>query len=175
MSPPQLPQRLSCPRPIRGAPLGSRLLTRRQGPGSGFSLLELTVALTLVAVLCGLGAPLWRVTVDRWAVRSVRDRAAIALHRARLEARRWGGANLEIDAEAGSLRLLRAPSDSLIWEDSSPGDHRVRVVLPRGAGATTLTFDALGLGVVASRTLLFRRGRAEARLIVSSRGRGTRR
>jgi prepilin-type N-terminal cleavage/methylation domain-containing protein len=147
---------------------------RRSRP-SGFTLLEVAVVLGLISLLTGLGAPLWRGATDRWAVRTVRDRAAVTLHRARLEARRWGGAQLVVDAAAGRLRLHRVASDSVIWEDASARDHRVQVVLPRGASGTTLRFDALGLGVVASRTLVFRRGAAEARLVVSSRGRGTRR
>ena len=164
---------LRFPRPDQGVDRRSRA-TRRCGD-DGFTLLELTVALALIALLAGLGAPLWRSTVDRWAVRTVRDRTAVALHRTRLEARRWGGARLELDAEEGWLRLHRSRPDSLLWEDRSPAERRVEVVLPRGAAQTTLTFDPLGLGVVASRTLLFRRGRAEARLVVSSRGRGVRR
>ena len=141
----------------------------------GFTLLELAVTLSLLSLVAGLGAPLWRGAVDGWAVRTVRDRSAVALHRARLEARRWGGARLELDAPGGRLRLYRIGPDSLIWEDPSPGEHRVQLVLPRGADETTLDFDALGLGIVGSRTLLFRRGGAEARLVVSSRGRATRR
>lgn len=143
--------------------------------GGGFTLLELTVALALVAVLVGLGSPLWRSATDRWAVRTVRDQTAVALHRARLEARRWGGARLEVDAAEGRLRLHRRVPDSLVWEDATARDHRVELVLPRGEDRTTLRFDALGLGIVASRSLVFRRGTAEARLVISSRGRGSRR
>ncbi|MEJ2539799.1 MAG: hypothetical protein P8188_07500 [Gemmatimonadota bacterium] len=138
-------------------------------------MLELMVSLALLSLLAGIGAPLWRSTVDRWAVRSVRDRALAALHRTRVEARRWGGAYLEVDGEAGSFRLHRLTGDSLVWEDRAPDEHRVRVLTPRGASRTTLSFDPLGLGIVSSRTLLFRRGAAEARLVVSSRGRATRR
>ncbi len=140
----------------------------------GFTLLELSVVLTLISVLVGLGTPLWRSMVDRWAVRTVRDRTAVALHRSRVEARLWGGARLEVDAAAGHLRIIRTRTDSLIWEDDAAAHHRVRMVLPRGVEGTTLAFDALGLGVVASRTILFRRGEAEDALIVSSRGRGRR-
>jgi prepilin-type N-terminal cleavage/methylation domain-containing protein len=147
----------------------------RRTPSAGFTLLELTVALTLAAVVLGLGAPLWRSTVDRWAVRTVRDRTAAALSRARLEARRWGGARLDVDAGLGRLRLERSHPDSVLWEDDSAERYRVLMVLPRGSTRTVLSFDALGLGVVSSRTLVFRRGTAEARLVVSSRGRATRR
>jgi prepilin-type N-terminal cleavage/methylation domain-containing protein len=139
----------------------------------GFTLLELVVVLSLVALLIGLGAPIWRGTVDRWAVRSVRDRTLAALHRTRVEARAGGGARLEVDGARGRVQVWGP--DSLLWEDRSPAEHGVDISLPGGAAATTLTFDALGLGVVASRTLVFRRGAAEARLVVSARGRGTRR
>lgn len=156
----------------------SRRTPLAPGPGAGepgFTVLELTVALTLISILIGLAAPLWRGATDRWAVRSVRDRAAVALHRTRTEARLWGGARLELDAAVGALRLYRSHPDSLVWEDRAPGEHRVAIDLPRGATSTTLDFDPLGLGIVASRTLMFRRGSAEARLVVSSRGRGRRR
>lgn len=155
-------------------PLVLRREARRR-VSSGFSLLELTVVLTLLFVLVGLGAPLWRGAVDVWAVGVVRDRAAVALHRTRVEARRWGGARLELDADEGRLRLLLSSTDSVVWEDSSLKDHRVQLVLPREASTATLAFDALGLGIVTSRTLVFRRGGAERRLVVSSRGRGSRR
>ena len=135
--------------------------------------MELLVVVALLSVLTGLGAPLWRGTVDRWAVRSVRDRTLAGVHRARLEARSLGGARLEVDGTEGNLRVWAG--DSLLWHDASPGRERVAISLSSGAETTTLTFDALGLGVVASRTLWFRRGEAEARLVVSARGRATRR
>lgn len=144
-------------------------------PSSGFTLLELMAVLAIVGVLLGMGTPLWRSTADRWAVRTVRDGTASALRRTRLEARRWGGARLEIDAGAGRLRVYRTSPDSVLWEDDRLAELRVDLTLPRNALRTTLHFDGLGLGVVASRTLVFRRGAAEARLVVSSRGRGTRR
>ena len=139
-------------------PLARRVRSSRcEGPGPrvGFTLLELTLVLALMALLASLGAPVWRSSLDRWAVRSVRDRTAVALHRARAEARRWGGARLEVDAAEGRLRLHRTSSDSVVWEDGSAREHRVQVILPRGRTGTSLTFDALGLGVVASRTLVF--------------------
>ena len=139
----------------------------------GFTLLELAVVLTLLAVLVGLGTPLWRGSVDQWAVRSVRDRTLAALHRTRLEARTRGGARLEVDGPTGRVTVWAA--DSLLWQDASAAEHRVTVALPGGGPVTPLAFDALGLGVVTSRTLVFRGGDAEARLVVSARGRGTRR
>ena len=147
-------------------------LRHRSGSG-GFTLIELVVVLSLGAVLAGLGAPLWRGTVDLWAVRSVRDRTLAALHRTRVEARTGGGARLEVDGARGLVQVWSL--DSLLWEDRSPSEHGVEISVPGGASTATLTFDALGLGVVASRTLVFRRGDAEARLVVSARGRGTRR
>lgn len=165
--------------PSRSRPGAVRRLRRSLDPlesraGRGFTLLELTVALALLSLLLGLGAPLWRGTVDHWAVRTVRDRVAAGVHRARLEGRLRGGSRFELDAAAGRLSLHGTAPDSLLWEDESPREHRVRLVLPRGADQTRLRFDALGLGVVASHTLVFRRGDAEARLVVSSRGRVSR-
>lgn len=146
---------------------------RRTAPAPGFTLLELAVALTLVAVVLAIGVPLGRATLDQWTVRAIRDQALAALHRTRMEARIHGGAELVFDGDGGML-VARA-ADSVLWERRDAADASVSIELPDGTTFTSLTFDRLGLGVVSSRTILFRRGEAVARLVVSSRGRGARR
>jgi hypothetical protein len=49
--------------------------------------------------------------------------------------------------------------------------YRTNLTLSRDRPEAVLRYDALGLGRVASQTLLFTRGRAEARLTVSAYGR----
>lgn len=151
------------PRPLVRLPVADR---------SAFTLLEVIAVLALGAVLLGLSAPLSRAVTDRWAVNAARDEALAALHRARTTARIRGGALLELDGGTGVVRVL--VRDSVAWEGRSATENRVRITLPDGTPGTAIPFDALGLGVVGSRTVLFRRGGAEARLIVSSRGRGRR-
>lgn len=139
----------------------------------GFSLLELVVAIALTGVALALAAPLGRDTLDRWTVRAVRDQALAALHRSRMEARIRGGVVLTFDGDRGVISARTR--DSLLWERRDPADASVSMELPDGRRATELVFDRLGLGIVTSRTILFRKGEAEARLVVSSRGRGSRR
>lgn len=140
---------------------------------TGFTLLEVAVALCLMSLALSVVAPLARRTLDLWAVRAVRDGALAALHRTRMEARIRGGAILAVDGDAGTLEARVA--DSVLWRSRQPGEAGVRVSLPDGRTGVDLAFDALGLGIVTSRTLVFRRGEAEARLVISSRGRASRR
>lgn len=142
-------------------------------PRHGFTLLELGIVLGILGLLLSLALPMGRRTLDFWAVQAVRDQALAALHRTRMEARVRGGAVLEVDGVAGTI-VARA-ADSILWVRHEPGEAEVSIALPDGSTRTAVSFDALGLGVVASRTLVFRRGRAEARLVISSRGRGARR
>ena len=140
---------------------------------AGITLLDLVAVLALLGVALGLAIPASRAAVDRRAVSSVRDQALAALHRSRLEARMRGGAVLEFDGVQGRLRVLSG--DSLLWSSDAPGEHRVTMALQDGGRSTAVRFDALGLGILASRTVLFRGGGAEAGLVISSRGRGRRR
>jgi hypothetical protein len=91
-----------------------------------------------------------------------------------MEARIRGGATLAVDGKTGALAAWAG--DSLLWSRSEGLRSGVRITRPDGALLVdSLEFDALGLGAVTSRTLVFRRGDAEARLVISSRGRGSRR
>lgn len=129
--------------------------------------------MALLGVALSVTLPVGRDAVDRWIVRAVRDQALAALHRVRMEARIRGGASLEVDGSTGTL-TARA-GDTLLWVRRDPAEAGVAVSLPDGSPHTEIFWDALGLGVVSSRTLVFRRGAAEARLVVSARGRGSRR
>jgi type II secretory pathway pseudopilin PulG len=147
---------------------------RHSRPAAAFTVLELVVALALAGVLVGMSLPAGRGLLDRLAVGAERDRALAALHRVRVEARIRDGATLAVDGRTGVL-TARA-GDSLLWRRADAGRSGVRITHPDGTPAVdTLDFDAWGLGVVTSRTLVFRRGHAEARLVISSRGRGSRR
>lgn len=144
--------------------------TPRSRP-SGVTLLELAVVLVILAVALGVALPVTGSALDRWAAAAARDEALALLHRARMEARLHGGARLELTADPAALSLR--VGDSLVTAWSAPRGGLV-LHLPRDRTRDVLRFDALGLGVVTSRTLRFRQGRAESRLIISSRGRGRR-
>lgn len=138
----------------------------------GVTLAEIATVLVLAGVALGMALPLTSRALDRWAVRAARDEALALLHRARMEARLAGGARLEIRLEPAAMAVFTG--DSLVAEWSGGAEGGVRIDLPGDRLRDELWFDALGLGVVTSRTLVFRRGPAEARLVISSRGRARR-
>jgi prepilin-type N-terminal cleavage/methylation domain-containing protein len=140
---------------------------------TGFTVLEVLVVLTLIGVGSALAFPVGRRALDGWAVRTVRDAGISAIHRARMEARRRGGASLEFRADSGRAELRAG--DSLLWRWTDPVDAGVEMVLARDRQVDVLHFDARGLGRVTSRTVRFTRGEASRALVISSRGRATRR
>ena len=101
------------------------------------------------------------------AVLAAREAAVAHIGRTRREARLSGGARLELRRDRARLWIESGgtPRDTLALES------RFGVHMELGGGAASLSFDALGLGRVASRSLWFVRGTARAGLIVSSYGR----
>ena len=142
---------------------------RRAG---GFTLVELATALFILGLSLSLLLPAAGRQVEWMAVRGARDEVAGLLHRARGEAVARGGAQLVLSASppiakvlAGEETLARATLDE---------SYGVSMTLSRGQQEATLAFGPLGLGLVASQTLRFKRGEAEAVLVVSSLGRAVR-
>lgn len=142
------------------------------GESPGFTLAEVVTVLVLTGVVLGLALPLTGRALDRWAVQASRDEALALVHRTRMEARLGGGARLFITSEPAALAVFRG--DSLVQEWKDGARRGVRIELPGQRSQDELRFDGLGLGIVTSRTLAFRRGSAEARLVISSRGRARR-
>ena len=139
----------------------------------GTTLVELLLVLAVGAVLLGLGVPRGRALLDHLAVTAAREEIAGMLHRARALAHEASGATLLVDVDAESMTLV-----------GGDGGVRGRLLLAeRGldlstsgsGGVIDMTWNALGWGVITSRTLVVRRGAGEARVVVSSRGRATRR
>jgi type II secretory pathway pseudopilin PulG len=134
---------------------------------SGYSLLDLTVALALMGLGVSVLVPTARRQADRSAVLAAREAVVAELARARRESRLAGGAVLQL-RRAGSLLWVeagQAPRDTLALEE------RFGVRMEPGAASGSLAFDALGIGRLANRTLAFTRGDASARLVVSAYGR----
>lgn len=139
---------------------------------TGHTLLELLAVLALAALLVPAGAAALRSAGDRAAVHAVREELAANLVRTRAEARGRGGAALIVLPDP--LRLLLVAGEDTLRR-AEPGRER-GVVLEPAPGAASATplhieYDALGLGRMASATVRIRRGRATARLVVSSLGR----
>lgn len=139
---------------------------------SGTTLIELVFVLTLIAILAGIGVPPLRRAADAVGARSARDALAASVARARALAVARGGAELIVDARAGSF-WIESPSGRAVGE---PVDlaARFRVQLHVEGAAdepVALVFDGRGLGRMTNRTFEVRRGSARARLTLSAYGR----
>jgi type II secretory pathway pseudopilin PulG len=136
----------------------------------GTTLSELLFALTIAAILCTIALPSARRGLDGLQVRTARESAFGIAMRTRALALARGGAELVVDLDQRSISAvdvngiqtdlvqISAP-DVAMLTDGAPGNRIV------------LRYDAHGLGRMASRTLRFRKGSAEAGLTFSSYGR----
>lgn len=135
----------------------------------GFTLLELAAVLLLLGFSLGGLLPAARRQLDRIAVLGAREEVAGLFHRARAEAVAFGGATIHLDSGNASAKLLAG--GEVVDQVALMDEYRVTLLLSRGRSEAELSFDPLGLGRVASQTLRFHRGKAEAGLVVSSLGR----
>lgn len=138
----------------------------------GTTLPELVGGFLLVTVIVSVGLPPMRSWGDRIAVSSAREEGIALFALARRTAPGSGGALIRIDPSSGAASVLVRGEP--VREVNFPKRFGVEVD-PGRDGVVELQYDALGLGRGASRTLLFRRGDAEAGVVVSSRGRVRRR
>lgn len=136
---------------------------------SGYTLVELCSALVLAALAGSAFLPRARDLRDGLAVVAAREAVAGLLAEARVHAVARGGATVHVRAEPWTAWAEVA--DSVVRSVALEEELGVTVVLSRGRAATELRYDALGLGQVASETLLFRRGDAGRALVVSGYGR----
>jgi prepilin-type N-terminal cleavage/methylation domain-containing protein len=138
----------------------------------GYTLLELITVLTLLGLVTTVLLSAARHQLDRMAVLGAREEVAGLFHRARAEAIARGGARLFLEADPASAVL--SAGDEVLARAHLKAEYGVALTLSSSRPEADLSFDALGLGRVASQTLRFARGRAEVRLVVSSLGRVTR-
>lgn len=134
---------------------------------AGTSFLELIVVLALLGLLLGIAAPnalRWR---DLLAVRAARDELAAGLATTRATATAAGGAALVLDVSTGAYWIVTEGRTGRVTDVGG----RYGVGMEGADGLVEIRYDALGIGRLASRTLRFRRGRAEAGLVVSAYGR----
>ena len=142
---------------------------RKGRPGvRGITLLELVVVLAITGILTGLTFPRLGGGADRWVVREAREELVGLIYQARVEARRHGGATLEVES-GGGAEVRRADGEVVRrWEPSTPG---VELEVAGSRDRAELTFGPAGLGRVANATLKVRRGTTEVEVVVSSYGR----
>ena len=138
---------------------------------AAFTLPELVLVLTLMGIAGTALLPGARAASDRLAVTSARESVAGLVARARTEAMLHGGAVLRLRASDG--RAWVEVGDSAVVARALSGEFGVTMELGV-TGEAELAFDALGLGRRASRTVVLRRGRAEARVVIAAYGRAVR-
>lgn len=139
---------------------------------TGYSLLELTVAMALLALAIGVAYPGARAASDAWAVRAARDAAAAVLAGTRAAALGQRGAEVLIVPEEGALLTRSVTEDTPVKRLELTDEWGVAVGSPGFGGDTiVIRYDALGIGRMANRTLRFERGRAAAGLTISAYGR----
>lgn len=136
---------------------------------TGHTLLELTAVLVLAALAASVAVPAGVGLRDRMAVVAAREAVAGLVAEARVSALAHGGATVHVASEP--WRAWIQVGDSAAPAEALEREWGVRVRLSRDRASTALAYDALGLGRVASETLRFRRGSAEAALVVSGYGR----
>lgn len=116
--------------------------------------------------------PAARVAADRAAVAGARETVAGLVARTRTEAMLRGGAALH--ARVADRAVWVQVGDSLLEVHRLGEEFGVTLSLGGTAREAELAFDALGLGRRASSTIVFRRGGAEARLVIAAYGRAVR-
>ncbi|MEQ1857832.1 MAG: hypothetical protein ABL963_15365 [Longimicrobiales bacterium] len=139
----------------------------------GHTLVELVFVLLLTGVAVSTVAPAARRQRDRTAVVGAREAVVGVLSEARSAA---------IEVGTASVRLTVHPPAAELWVDGTltrvvrlDVAFGVSVALGGTATAADLAYDALGVGRVASQTVVLRRGAESADLIVSAYGRVRRR
>lgn len=133
----------------------------------GFTLLELVLVTSLVAILAATAIPRVRRSVDHIGARGAADDAEAVLERARsLALARWTRATIAIDTVAGTLTVVVGP-DTVLRRDERAA-HGVRLHATR----PTAIYTPLGMGFgVSNLTLVATRGAAAETVTVSRLGR----
>lgn len=144
-----------------------RIVRRR----AGITLADLIIAIAFVGIVLTIAAPRIVWLRSQGSVRSARDAAAAAIERGRSLAVSRGSARVRVEPGAGTL-AIEAP----VGVGAGPvlrlkEGWGVTLGVGGSAAPAVIDFNAMGLGVVASRTITFTRGGATAGLAISSFGR----
>lgn len=139
----------------------------------GHTLIELAFVLFIVGVATASATPPALRLADRTAVVAAREAVVALIVEARLAAVESGGARVRIEGSPWQATALA--QGATLRSVALQEEYGVSLELGNGRTDVDLAYDALGLGRVASQTVVFRRGDASAELIVSSYGRLRRR
>lgn len=134
----------------------------------GATLLELLVVLAVLAVTIGLAVGPTHRALDSMAVRAAADALTAQLHRARAVAASRGAADVVLDSVTCRAWIEDAAGRMVGDPVSLRDDYGVR--LAAGGAESRISFNGLGLGRFASRTVRLVRGHATARITVSTYG-----
>ena len=131
------------------------------------SLTELLIVLCITGILAMLAVPTARNGMDAMRVRAAREAAFGLATRTRATALARGGADIVFDIPARTAQIVG--SDGAVAATASFGEYDVEI--SSDAATIVMRYDARGIGRMASRTVRFVRGEAEAGLTFSSYGR----
>ena len=135
----------------------------------GFTILELTAVLILLALAATLSFPAGQRVRERLSVTGAREDLVGLIVRARGEALQRGGSRLIVVRDPAQIRI-EADGEVLHRLHLGP-TWGTELVLSGGRPSVELRFDASGLGRMAARSVTLTRGSAVARLIISAYGR----
>jgi type II secretory pathway pseudopilin PulG len=135
----------------------------------GYSLIELVLVMLLMTLTVATFAPAARRQRDRAGVVGAREAVVALIAEARSTAMERGTGSVHI---AAAPPLAEARSGGAALRRIALGtEFGVALSLSGSDDEVDLTYDALGLGRLASQTITFRRGSAAASLVVSGYGR----
>jgi type II secretory pathway pseudopilin PulG len=142
----------------------------RQSNVIGFTLLELLLVLTLMSAALLVAVPNAMQALDVFSVHAAREALITASSRTRSLAISRNGAQLQIDAQAGTLTLIADSSTIKRW--SLRELYGVTLTIEHSARTVVeITYDHLGIGRLANLTLRVARGRVEGGVTFSAYGR----
>lgn len=142
-------------------------------PMRGHTLIELLLVLVLMGVSAAAMTPAAREYRDRAAVTAAREAVVGLLVEARMGAMERGRGVVRIVTDP--WRAAAVAGDSTVRAVDLSAEYGVDLSLAGSPDTVEIRYDALGLGRVASRTLVFERGDQVASLVVSAFGRVRRR
>jgi prepilin-type N-terminal cleavage/methylation domain-containing protein len=135
----------------------------------GYSLLELTATLALVAIASATLHPFFRGYRDRATVLLAREAIVGLIQDTRTAALEHGGASLHLDANDVSAWIT--VGDSVTRRDRVGEQGRLRIALGGGRVSTEIPYSGLGIGVFANETVSLLAGSHRAGVVISAYGR----
>jgi len=139
----------------------------------GTTLLETLTVVVLVAMVVGAGGPTVQSLADRATVSMAREALVGLVAEARIVALARGGATVVIERRPPRASITVDGRVVRSLEEGVP--TAIGLDLGRGRDRLELSYDALGLGRVASATVRLRLRDTERTLVISSYGRVRRR